>query len=275
MIVLYVGALVLGMAVGSFVNVLIYRVPLKKSIVYPPSHCPYCNTPITWYDNIPLVSYFVLRAKCRACGEPISARYPIVEAVCGFMFVWAAHSYGLGVGPAQSVRALVAALFLVTLLALALIDLDHRILPDVIVLPWLAVGAVIVGAEALLKVDILPLTRSTALAPWPSAPARAVTGLLLGGGLLFLLAVVYRGGMGGGDIKLTAVLGLFLGPLVLFNLFVGVLLGSATGLYLIAVRGANRKDMVPFGPFLVIGAYVTLLWGERIVEAYLRLVGLS
>lgn len=264
----YVAATILGLVFGSFANVVIYRVPLGKSIAYPPSHCPDCREPIRWYDNVPLLSYAILRGKCRNCTKPISPRYPAVELVSGLLFLWAAYNYGI------SVRAIVAALFLVTLLALALIDVDHQILPDVIVLPWVAVGLAVTVVEALLRVDILPLVSSTALSPWPSPPARALLGFIVGGGLLFVLALPWRGrGMGGGDIKLMAMIGFFLGPFVLFDLFVGVLLGSLVGIYLIALKGRSRKDLVPFGPFLVLGAYATLLWGERLIGAYLRLIG--
>lgn len=265
----YVAATVFGLIFGSFANVVIYRVPLHKSIAYPPSHCPQCGKPIAWYDNVPILSYLLLRAKCRECGKPISAQYPAIEAICGLFFLWSAYSYGL------TVRAAVSALFLVALLALAMIDLDHRILPNVIVLPLLATGVAIVAAGALLHVDILPLVSSRALSPWSSAAARSLLGFALGGGILFLLAIVWRGGMGGGDIKLMAALGLFLGPFVLFDLFVGVLLGSIAGIYLMAARGRSRKDLIPFGPFLVVGAYATLLWGEQVVGAYLRLIGLA
>jgi len=265
----YLVATVFGLIVGSFANVVIYRVPLHKSIAYPPSHCPECGERIAWYDNVPIVSYVVLGTRCRKCGKPIAAQYPMIEAFCGLLFLWSAYTYG------QSLRAAVAAAFLVTLLILAMIDVDHRVLPNVIVLPLMGFGAVIVAAGFALRAEVLPLVSSSALTPWPSAAARALLGFALGGGILLLLALVYRGGMGGGDIKLMAAIGLFLGPYVLFDLFVGVLLGSISGIYLIAVKGRSRKDLIPFGPFLVIGAYATLLWGEQVVGAYLKLVGFA
>lgn len=272
----YVAAFICGLVVGSFANVLIYRVPLKKSIVYPASHCPNCGTPIKWYDNIPVASYAVLSGKCRSCGKPISARYPAVELACGLLFAWSAYTYGLGLGGLESVRAVLAAAFTTMLLVLAVIDLDHKILPDVIVLPAMVFGGAVVGAQWIAGVDVLPLVASAQLSPWTSGFARAIFGFVLGGGVLLLIALPWRGkGMGGGDIKLMAMMGLFLGPFVLFDLFVGVFLGSVVGIYLIAVQKKSRKDLLPFGPFLVMGAYITLTWGEQIIMAYLGAIGFS
>ncbi|RJQ54418.1 MAG: prepilin peptidase [Actinobacteria bacterium] len=267
----YAAAFVLGLVAGSFANVVIYRVPLHKSIVYPPSQCPNCSAPIAAYDNVPLLSYLLLRGKCRRCSTPISLKYPAVELASGLLFAWSAWTYGFGRGAVPSVRSIVAAVFLVALLTLAVIDLEHRILPNVIVLPLMIFGLATVGVSVVLGAEVLPLIVSPSLASWQSS----LLGFALGGGVLLLLALLWRGGMGGGDIKLMAGMGLFLGPYVLFDLFVGVFLGSIAGIYLLAVKKRTRKDLIPFGPFLVAGAFVTLQWGEQIVSLYLKSTGLA
>lgn len=247
----------LGAAVGSFLNVVIHRLPLGESVVKPRSRCPSCRATIAWYDNLPIVSWLALRGRCRHCAAEISPRYPFVElATTSIAFVLFAR---LGV----SVAFLVQFAFACALLVVAYIDLDHQIIPDRISLPGILAGLVAAvpgGAPAMLD---------------------AVLGVLLGGGLLLTVAFVYerttgREGMGGGDVKFLAMIGAFLGwQGVLLTLLLGSLLGSAIGIVLMTSRGADRKLAIPFGPFLSLGALVTLFWGHAIVQWYMTYAGWS
>lgn len=235
-----------GLCVGSFLNVVIARVPQGRSVVYPGSACPRCGKPIAWFDNIPLLSYALLRARCRNCGEPISLRYPLVELLTGLLFVLAAWELGTGLH-------LVAGLALIaTLIAITAIDLDCQLIPDVISLPGIVLGFVL-----------------SAIAGQPGWLGSLV-GILVGGGLFFVIIVASRGGMGGGDMKLGAMLGAFLGwKLVLVAALLAVLSGGVVAIVLLALRSKGRKDAVPFGPFLALGGAVSLFWGVPLLEWYL------
>lgn len=239
-------ALVLGLCIGSFLNVVIARLPDGRSIVSPGSACPRCGEAIAWYDNIPVASFLLLRGRCRGCAAPISWRYPAVELVTGALFVLALCARGLG-------PALPGALLLVALLvAITAIDLDHQIIPDVISLPGIVVG--------------LGLSVVTGQPRWTDA----LIGALVGGGVFFAIIVASGGGMGGGDMKLGAMLGAFLGwqPL-LVSILIAVLAGGIVAIVLLALRRKGRKDAVPFGPFLALGGLVGLLWGDRLLHWYL------
>ncbi len=234
----------LGAIVGSFLNVCIHRLPRRESVVTPASRCPRCATPIRWYDNIPLVSFLVLRGRCRACKAAISWRYPLVEATTVLLFLLAWTRFGLTLEGAR------AAILASALLVVALIDLDHRIIPDRVTLPGIVMG--------LLMAGFLP----------PRIVSSAV-GTLLGGGLFYLIALASRGGMGGGDIKLAAMLGAFLGwQAGLLAIFLGVLAGGMVGTALLLLRLRGRKDAIPFGPFLALGGIVALFGGEAILAWY-------
>ncbi|HEY8515364.1 MAG TPA: A24 family peptidase [Candidatus Binatia bacterium] len=249
-------ALALGAATGSFLNVVIHRLPLRQSVVAPRSHCTSCGRTIPWYDNIPVLSWFLLRGRCRACGEKFSIRYPIVEALTGVLLLVLSLEFGWGLGLAF------AFYFVCSLLVVTYIDLDHRIIPDRVTLPGIAVG--------LLLALVAP-----AEVRWSAVQAWAL-GVLIGGGVLWLVAWVYelatgREGMGGGDIKLLAMIGAFLGwQGVLVTLLVASLLGSVIGTALMLARGGDRRLAIPFGPFLSLGALITLLWGDRIVAWYMN-----
>lgn len=254
-------ALVLGACVGSFLNVVIHRLPRGESLWGPRSRCPACGAPIAWYDNLPLLSWLLRRGRCRACGGPISARYLVVEALTALLLV--ALQARLG----WSVELLVAFYFACALLAIAYIDLDFQIIPDALSLPGIAVG--------LLAAPLLhPGARLDAL-------GEAALGAAVGGGILWSVAWIYeratgREGMGGGDIKLLAMVGAFLGwQGVLLTLLLGSLAGSAIGVAVMIARGADTKLAIPFGPFLSIGAFVALFWGSAIVSWYLASAGLA
>ncbi|MGH7355000.1 MAG: prepilin peptidase [Candidatus Rokuibacteriota bacterium] len=240
-------AVLIGLAIGSFLNVVIARLPERRSLLRPPSACPGCRAPIAWRDNIPLVSFVVLRRRCRACRMTIPWTYPLVEAVtgAGFAIAWARFgaTWDFAVG----------AVLISTLIAITVIDLKHQIIPDVITLPGILAG--------------LLANLGTGRLAW----TEPVIGILAGGGLFFAIIVASGGGMGGGDMKLGAMLGAFLGwKVMLFGLFVGVLLGGFLAVVLMVSGRRGRKDPIPFGPFLAAGGVAALLWGERVVRWYVN-----
>ncbi|MDF1579429.1 MAG: prepilin peptidase [Desulfuromonadales bacterium] len=255
--ILPVFAGLLGAVVGSFLNVCIYRLPRGKSIVSPPSSCPECGARIPWYLNVPLVSFLALRGRCRVCKTPISMRYPAIELLNGLLFWVIFDRFGI------SWLTPVFWLFAAALVVIALIDLDHQIIPDVISLPGIVAGFL-----------------CSFLIPWLSW-SDAALGILLGGGSLFVIATGYqlltgREGMGGGDIKLLAMVGAFMGwKAVLPIIFLASLLGTLVGVPLMLVQRKNARLALPFGPFIVCATLVFLLWGGLLFNYYLRLIGYS
>lgn len=239
---------VFGAVLGSFLNVVAYRLPRRESLVRPASRCPSCGTPIRPYDNIPVLSWLLLRGRCRGCKASISWRYPLVEALAAALCVGAVLAGG-GTGRIALNVALV-----LLLLPIALIDLDHRIIPNRLT----ALGAV------------LALGLGTALDPG-GEPERLIAGAAAGGALL-LAALAYPGGMGMGDVKLAAVLGLFLGRAVAPALLIALLAGVVAGVAIMARKGTarGRKTAVPFGPFLALGALVAVFAGDPIVHWYVQ-----
>jgi leader peptidase (prepilin peptidase)/N-methyltransferase len=236
--------LVPGLAVGSFLNVVAARLPLRRSIVSPGSACPSCETAIAWYDNIPLVSYAVLRGRCRHCGVSISWRYPAVEAATAVLVACCALKFGF------SWEFLVAAVFCSVLVAVSATDLERRIIPNRIVLP---ATVVLLAAQTILDPSV----------EWVAAG--------LGAAAFFLLAALaYPGGMGMGDVKLALLLGVVLGRTVPVALMIGMLSALLPSVVLIAKHGrAGRKMTIPFGPFLAAGALVALFGGDSILNWYL------
>lgn len=247
--------LVVGLVIGSFLNVVIRRVPEGRSLVYPGSACPACGAPIPWYDNIPLLSFVALRGRCRACGVSISWRYPLVEALTGALFVAAVLAFG------NTLEAVVAAALLAALLAITMIDLERQIIPDVISLPGILAGFL--------------ANLATGRVSWLDS----LLGIAVGGGVFLAIAVVgswFAGqdAMGGGDIKLAAMLGAFLGwKVLLFSLFISAVGGGILAATLVSSGLRRRKDPLPFGPFLAAGGAVGLFWGERMVRWYLHAFG--
>jgi leader peptidase (prepilin peptidase)/N-methyltransferase len=265
---------VVGLLIGSFLNVVVYRVPLGKSIVSPPSACPGCGTQIRPYDNIPVISWLVLRGKCRTCHEPISIRYPLVELATGILFFVVALLALPAVLDSPDVRgsiagalALVAYLYLAAIsVALALIDLDVRKLPNAIVLPSYIVALVLFGAASVISGDFTALIRALI-----AMAALAV--------VYFLMVLIYPGGMGMGDVKLAGVLGIYLGWAGWGPVFVGALaafvLGGVFGIILMLVGRATRKTGIPFGPWMLVGAGLGIVFGSIAFEGYLSLFGLA
>ncbi len=238
-----------GLVIGSFLNVVVHRVPLRQSIIWPSSRCPNCGERIKSFDNLPVLSYLILRGRCRNCKARISPRYPLVEMLTGVLFVLAAYEFGLSL-------ALVSALVLIcALVALAGTDLEHRLLPNRIVAPAAVIGFVL----------------SVAGAPG-SWWIYLVSALGVAGGL-FALALAYPGGMGMGDVKMGGMLGAFLGPYAALAVFFGALVGALAGGVLMALGKMQRGSALPFGVFLSLGGAVTLFVGQDIWNFYLRMVG--
>jgi len=247
-------AFIFGACIGSFLNVCIYRIPAGLSIVRPPSSCPACKTEIAFYDNIPILGWLMLLGKCRVCKAPIAIRYPLVELVTGAFAAAASISFG------PTLQALAVFAFIATLIVVAFIDLDHRIIPDTISLP----GIPIFFLAAFAIPDVAWQARA-----W---------GILAGGGSLFAVAWGYqlmtgREGMGGGDIKLLAMIGAFIGwQGILFTLFSASAIGTLAGL-LAMVRSAKGMQLaIPFGPFLSLGAVIYLFFGRAIIYWYVNLL---
>jgi leader peptidase (prepilin peptidase)/N-methyltransferase len=247
------GAFIFGALVGSFLNVCIHRLPSGASIAFPPSHCPRCHAAIRPYDNVPILSYLWLRGRCRSCAAAISPRYPLVEALGGGAAAAAVQVFGL------TPLALLTFAFLAALIVITFIDLDHQIIPNVISLPGIVIGlvaAVVLGTP-----------------PWRDS----AIGILLGGGLLWAIAEGYyrltgREGMGGGDVKLLAMIGAFLGwRSIPVTLMFASLTGTVVGVALMFFSGGDRRTAIPFGPFLAAGAVVALFAGDPLINWYLNL----
>ncbi len=251
---------IFGAIVGSFLNVCIVRIPHGTSIVQPPSHCPNCKNAIRFYDNIPLISYFVLLGRCRDCGERISPRYVVVELLMALLAAALYRELGFGL-------AFVAAvIFVAALIVISFIDLEVRIVPDVISLPGIVAGLLFSVIGRYLIQDPSELIPS---------PLSALLGILLGGGFLLALAWAYEAftgveGMGGGDIKLLAMIGAFLGwPSIPVTLFLSSLGGSVIGLTAMLIKGVGRKYALPFAPFLCLGALLYLFFGRQLIDFFI------
>lgn len=245
---------IFGICIGSFLNVCIYRLPESKSIVHPRSMCPSCGTLIASYDNLPIFSYMALRGKCRHCGARISFRYPAIEFISGIFAVGVFLKYGL------SLEALIYYTFIATLLVITFIDIDHQIIPDVISLP----GIPIFFAASFALPDVTLV--------------ESIVGILIGGGSLWIVAQLYyvltrKEGMGGGDIKLLAMMGAVIGwKGVLFTIFVASAIGTVVGMLVMLKTRTSMKLKVPFGPFLAIGAIAYIFLGPQLITWYFNLL---
>jgi leader peptidase (prepilin peptidase)/N-methyltransferase len=268
-------ALFFGLVIGSFLNVCIVRLPRGRSIASPPSHCPRCKDSIRFYDNIPVISFLLLRARCRKCGEPISWQYPAVELLNGLMYVWIVREFWLG-GEAFLLMALCSSLIVITF-----IDLEHQIIPDVITLPGMLVGLSLAPFFMTALGDALPfhLDRLVPHAgPYLTGFLNSCIGLLLGGLPLFAIGWIWEKlrhveAMGGGDVKLMGMIGSFLGwKGALLTIMLGALSGSVVGILLISLKRHKMGKVIPFGPFLAAGAVLAAFYGHEIISWYLSLL---
>jgi leader peptidase (prepilin peptidase)/N-methyltransferase len=252
---LIVVSIMFGAIVGSFLNVCIIRLPKGESIIIPGSHCPQCNHPIKFYDNIPLISYLLLGGKCRYCKRSISAQYPLVEGTTAISSLLLFLKYGL------SLSYFFYFSFVAALIIITIIDLYHQIIPDVISIPGIGVG--LLGALIIPHITFF----------------NSLLGILLGGGSLFVVATLYqwffkREGMGGGDVKLLAMIGAFLGwDAVILTILLSSLIGSITGIIIMVLKGKDFKYAIPFGPFLSLGAVIALFYKNEIISWYLQFRG--
>ena len=251
MLVLF--SIIFGALVGSFLNVCIIRLPKEESIVTPGSHCPQCDKPIKFYDNIPLFSYLVLGGKCRYCKKSISIQYPLIEGIT------ALSSFLLFIRFGATLTYLFYFLFISALIVITVIDLYHQIIPDVISIPGIGIG--LLGSLVIHYITF----------------PNSLIGVLVGGGSLFLVATLYqwlfkREGMGGGDVKLLAMIGAFLGwKSVILTILLSSFIGSIVGIVIMLLKGKDFKYAIPFGPFLSLGAVISLFYGEALISWYFGL----
>jgi leader peptidase (prepilin peptidase) / N-methyltransferase len=251
-----------GLSFGSFLNVIVYRLPAHKSVVKPPSSCPSCAKQLGPVDLIPLVGYILLRGRCRHCGVGISIRYPVVEFLTGLLFVFTFYHFGF------NFNALFYLSLLYLLLAISLIDLEHRIVPNTLVLAGFVAACLIqipgLAATVLTVPEVLITERPI---------SDALLGMLAGGGVLLLVFLISRGGMGAGDVKLIAMIGFYVGlsgtAIVLLLAF---MLGALVGLTFMALGKLTRKDALPFAPYLALAAFIEVFWGEQIWHWYINLL---
>ena len=250
----FVIVFIFGAVIGSFLNVCIYRLPLSKSIVFPASHCPVCKSTLSWYCNIPILSYVFLRGRCMFCKKSISWRYPVVELVNALLYVLIFYF------SAFSLVSLVLFCYVSSMVVITFIDIDHQIIPDVISLPGIVLGFA-----------------ASFVFPWMSW-MDSLLGILLGGGSLLAIAYLYafltgKEGMGGGDIKLLAMIGAFMGyKAVLPIIFFSSVMGTVVGVPLMLIKKADKRLAIPFGPFLALASLIYLFAGPQIVQWYLRLL---
>jgi len=266
-----------GLIVGSFLNVAIVRLPRGRSIVSPPSHCPQCKTRIKFYDNIPLISFLILRGKCRNCGEPISWRYPLVELMNGLFYAWIVNEFWIGG------EAFLLMVFCSSLIVITFIDIDFQIIPDSITLPGILVGVSIAPFFMSSLTDPLPFNIDRVLPHiWPHVKSflNSVIGMACGALPLLSIGWVWEKlrhveAMGGGDVKMMGMVGSFVGwKGALLTIMLGALVGSLVGLTLIILKRRTADRVIPFGPFLALGAVATALYGSDIISWYLGLIRL-
>lgn len=241
-----------GIIIGSFLNVCIYRIPENESILFPWSHCPNCKTQIKPYDNIPIISFFILNGKCRTCQKNISLRYPLVELTTGIIFSLFYYRFGF------TIDFIPGIIFISSLIVITFIDIEYNIIPNIITLPLIIFFNFFGLYKYLVNNDIYLL-----IDPF--------TGLIIGGVILYIIAWISKGGMGGGDIKLAALIGSALGlKKVLITLFLAFIIGGIFGAVLIITGKKNKKDKIAFAPFICLGSIITLIWGKEIIVWYLN-----
>lgn len=255
-----------GLLLGSFFNVIIYRLPAKKSLIRPASHCPFCNTPVKPWQNIPLLSYLFLRGKCHTCKHPISIIYPAIEALTAVaaVSIWLLSSAKAPpTSHYETITLIASAVFLLLIIPVTLIDFKHYIIPDSLTLPFIAAGI------------------ATSFLPGSPTPLQSLFGILAGGGSLYAIGwlggvIMKKEAMGGGDIKLMAAAGAFFGPqCALLAIIFGATLGALYGITIMAAKKLSTTHQIPFGPFLGAGIWIAVFAGQNILDAYLHLIGIS
>jgi leader peptidase (prepilin peptidase)/N-methyltransferase len=244
-VIFYLIFIITGLAVGSFLEVVIYRIPRRLSIVRPPSYCPNCKKKIAFYDNIPVLSYIILRGRCRNCKAKIPFTSLLVEILAPLLFAVNYMFFGLSIDTAIGI------VFCCALLAISFIDIEFQIIPNVIVLPLTAVG--------------LTLSIASDISNW-WMPLAFSTGAFL---FMLIIHLIYPRGMGMGDVKLSLMVGAFLVRNVVSALFIGFLLGSVYGISLIIIKRKKLKQAIPFGPFIALGSITSLFWGNNILKWYI------
>ena len=244
----YILIVLLGLVIGSFLNVVIFRIPLNKSISKPSSFCPVCGRKIRFYDNIPVISFLFLKGRCRDCKTRISSRYPLVEALTAALFALSYYFNGL------SLVLLLSVILISALIIVSFTDIEHGIIPNVIVLPFAVIGLII-------NIILAPLR-------WWIILAFAFGAFLF----MFIISLVYPKGMGMGDVKLSLMAGSFLVEKIIPGLFIGFLAGSLYGIVMIIIKKKKFKQTIPFGPFISIGCVIALFFGGRIINWYLRYI---
>lgn len=248
---MYILIFIFGAIIGSFLNVCIYRIPREESIVYPSSHCPKCNTPLKWYNLIPILSFLLQKGKCRYCGELISPQYPIVELLNGILYTIIFYLYG------ASVDFVFYSSIMSILIIISFIDYYYQIIPDALV-------AVTLVLAIVYKFTLLILYKM------PFNSLDSLLALLLGGALFLIIAIASKGGMGGGDIKLISALAFILGvKKTILNILLSFIIGAVFSIFLLLLKKKGKKDAIPFGPFINIAFVTTLLLGDKIIEWYI------
>src|SRR6056297_3790261 len=235
-----------GLIIGSFLNVVIYRLPLKESIIFPSSHCPECGTKLKYSDLIPVLSYLSTKGKCRYCGEKIPIRYPIVELITALLFLLTFLKYGL------NTEFIIFSVLIATLIVVSFIDIKHQIIPNEITFSFIPLGIIL----SLIFNHITVLN--------------SLLGFIIPAGLLLLIALIYKKGMGIGDVKLIGMIGVFIGwKYALISIFIGALIGSIYGIYMMLTDQMTRKTRIPFGPFISLGAVLMVLYGNILIDWYI------
>lgn len=241
---------ILGLLLGSFFNVCIYRIPKGESIAFPPSHCTSCDSRIKWYDLIPVISYIILRGRCRHCKEKISIRYPIVELTTGLLFLAVYLEYGISAETAKYI------VFTSLLIIIGMIDFDTTDVYDSTIIIGIIAGLAFTAAAYFLKSDVTGL----------------ILGALFGGGIIAVIIILTKG-MGWGDAEICFLCGLFLGfKLTIVMMFLSFVIGGVTGIILLVLKLKTRKDYIPFGPFVALAGIITVLFGQYLVNFYMKML---
>ncbi len=247
---MFIFIFLLGTIIGSFLNVCIYRIPREESIVYPPSHCPNCSVPLHWYDLIPILSYILQKGKCRYCGDTISLQYPIVEFLNGILYSSLYYKFGL------TIDFVFYEIIFSVLIVISLIDLYFQIIPN----PLNILIFITTIIYKILRFKLYDISPNIMDSLW---------GLFISSSIFLIIAIVSKGGMGGGDLKLIGVLGFILGvKMILLNIFLSFMFGAIISIFLLLFKIKGRKDPIPFGPFICLAFMITKIFGENIVIWY-------